>query len=124
LPNFVIFTFYLAYLKPLEAKFSSAKTRNGERYFLALVVIFFLIVSLCKETTFIDNFNGLNRYKDFIAQSQLVEQEYTNNQAVQLKNLLYDYEAIIRFLRLHIDVFTNYFKDFGNADYITGLMEK
>jgi len=64
------------------------------------------------------------RLKDFIAQSQLVEQEYTNDQAVQLKNLLDDHEAIIRFLRLHIDVFTNDFKDLGNADYITGLMEK
>ena len=64
------------------------------------------------------------RLKDFIVQSQLVEQEYTSDQKAQLKNLLDDHEAIIRFLRLHIDVFTNDFKDAGNADYITGLMEK
>lgn len=64
------------------------------------------------------------RLKDFVLQSQLVEQEYTSDQKMQLKNLLDDHEAIIRFLRLHIDVFTNEFKDAGNADYITGLMEK
>ena len=64
------------------------------------------------------------RLKDFIQQSQLVEQEYTSDQKTQLTNLLDDHEALIRFLRLHIDVFTEKFKDLGNADYITGLMEK
>jgi starvation-inducible DNA-binding protein len=64
------------------------------------------------------------RLKDFIKQSQLVEQEYTSDQKSQLKNLLDDHEAIIRFLRLHIDIFTDKYKDAGNADYITGLMEK
>ena len=64
------------------------------------------------------------RLKDFIQQSQLVEQEYTTDQKTQLKNLLDDHEAIIRNLRLHIDIFTNDYKDAGNADYITGLMEK
>ncbi len=64
------------------------------------------------------------RLKDFIKQSQLVEQEYTSDQKSQLKNLLDDHEAIIRFLRLHIDVFTDKYKDAGNADFITGLMEK
>lgn len=64
------------------------------------------------------------RLKDFIKQSQLVEQEYTSDQKSQLKNLLDDHEAVIRFLRLHIDIFTNKYKDAGNADFITGLMEK
>ena len=64
------------------------------------------------------------RLKDFIKQSQLVEQEYTNDQKTQLQNLLDDHEAIIRFLRLHIDIFTDKYKDAGNADFITGLMEK
>ncbi len=64
------------------------------------------------------------RLKDFIKQSQLVEQEYTSDQKSQLKNLLDDHGAIIRFLRLHIDVFTDKYKDAGNADFITGLMEK
>lgn len=64
------------------------------------------------------------RLKDFIAQSQLVEQEYTSDQKTQLTNLLDDHEALIRFLRLHIDVFAEKYKDLGNADYITGLMEK
>ncbi len=64
------------------------------------------------------------RLKDFIQQSQLVEQEYTSDQRTQLTNLLDDHEALVRFLRLHIEVFTEKFKDAGNADYITGLMEK
>ena len=64
------------------------------------------------------------RLKDFIKQSQLVEQEYTTDQKSQLKNLLDDHEAIIRFLRLHIDIFTDKYKDAGNADFITGLMQK
>ncbi len=64
------------------------------------------------------------RLTDFIKQSQLVEQAYTSEQQKQLKNLLDDHEAIIRFLRLHIDIFTDKYKDAGNADFITGLMEK
>ncbi|MBC7511564.1 MAG: DNA starvation/stationary phase protection protein, partial [Ferruginibacter sp.] len=64
------------------------------------------------------------RLKDFIKQSQLVEQEYTSDQKSQLKNLLDDHEAIIRFLRLHIDIFADKYKDAGNADFITGLMQK
>jgi len=64
------------------------------------------------------------RLTDFLKQSQLVEQEYTSDQKKQIKNLLDDHEAIIRFLRLHIDIFTDKYKDAGNADFITGLMEK
>jgi starvation-inducible DNA-binding protein len=64
------------------------------------------------------------RLKDFIKQSQLVEQEYSTDQKNQIQNLLDDHEAIIRFLRLHIDVFTSKYKDAGNADFVTGLMEK
>ncbi len=64
------------------------------------------------------------RLKDFVKQSQLVEQEYTSDQKSQLKNLLDDHESIIRFLRLHIDIFADKYKDAGNADYVTGLMEK
>lgn len=64
------------------------------------------------------------RLKDFIKQSQLVEQEYTTDQKNQLQNLLDDHEAVIRFLRLNIGIFTDKYKDAGNADFITGLMEK
>lgn len=64
------------------------------------------------------------RLKDFIKQSQLVEQEYTSDQQGQVKNLLDDHEAIIRFLRTNIDIFTDKYKDAGNADFITGLMQK
>ena len=64
------------------------------------------------------------RLKDFMQQTQLVEQDYTTDQKTQLKNLLDDHEAIIRHLRIQIELFTDKYKDAGNADFITGLMEK
>jgi starvation-inducible DNA-binding protein len=64
------------------------------------------------------------RLKDFVEATDLVEQEYTNNQQVQLQNLLNDHETIIRLLRNDIDVFQNQLKDAGNADFATQLMQK
>jgi starvation-inducible DNA-binding protein len=64
------------------------------------------------------------RLKDFIQQSELVEQPYTNDQKKQLKSLLEDHETIIRFLRLHIDIFIDKYKDAGSGDFITGLLQK
>ncbi len=64
------------------------------------------------------------RLKDFLKQGSLDEPEYTNDQYKQLKNLLEDHETIIRGLRTDITEFGEKFKDLGNADFITGLMEK
>lgn len=64
------------------------------------------------------------RLKDFLKTTNLQEQEYTNNQNQQLQNLLDDHETIIRYLRNDINTFTEKYKDTGNADYITGLMEQ
>jgi starvation-inducible DNA-binding protein len=64
------------------------------------------------------------RLKDFLDQSQLVEQPYSSDQKKQIKSLLDDHESIIRFLRLHIDVFADKYKDAGSADFITGLLQK
>ncbi len=64
------------------------------------------------------------RLKDFLKMTNLEEEEYTNDQKKQLKNLLDDHEAIARYLRNDISTFSDKYKDLGNADYITGLMEK
>jgi len=64
------------------------------------------------------------RLKDFLDQTELVEQPYTNDQKKQIKSLLDDHESIIRFIRLHIDVFTNKYKDAGSADFLTGLLRQ
>lgn len=64
------------------------------------------------------------RMSDYLKTTSLQEQEYTNDQKKQLKNLLDDHETIIRYLRKDIDLMQDKYKDAGNADYLTGLMEK
>ena len=64
------------------------------------------------------------RLKDFLQLANLNEEEYTNNQKKQLQNLLNDHETIIRGLRKDIKTFSDKYKDDGNADFVTGLMEK
>lgn len=63
------------------------------------------------------------RLKDFIQQTNLVEQDYTNEQQEQFRNLLDDHETVIRNLRELVDKFSDEYGDAGNADYLTGLME-
>jgi len=64
------------------------------------------------------------RMGDYLKTTNLQEQEYTNDQKKQLKNLLDDHETIIRYLRKDIDTMQEKYKDAGNTDYLTGLMEK
>jgi starvation-inducible DNA-binding protein len=64
------------------------------------------------------------RLKDFVNVSSLTEQEYTNDQQVQLKNLLDDHETVIRLLREDIDTFQDKLGDAGNADFATGLLKQ
>jgi len=64
------------------------------------------------------------RLKDCLELSHLEEQEYTNKQNEQLKNLLEDHESIIMNLRKLINLFTDKHKDAGSADFVTGLMEQ
>ncbi len=64
------------------------------------------------------------RLKDFLQLANLNEEEYTNNQKKQLQNLLSDHETILRGLRKDIKTFSEKYKDDGNADFVTGLMEK
>ncbi|MDE3235896.1 MAG: DNA starvation/stationary phase protection protein [Bacteroidota bacterium] len=64
------------------------------------------------------------RLKDFLALTSLTENESTNNPKKQLQNLLSDHETIIKSLRKDITDFTDKYKDHGNADFVTGLMEQ
>lgn len=64
------------------------------------------------------------RLKDFLQQTNLLEEEYTSAQKTQLQNLLNDHETIVRNLRHKVDLFTNDYNDAGNADYLTGLMKE
>ncbi|SJZ48642.1 Dps family protein [Sediminibacterium ginsengisoli] len=64
------------------------------------------------------------RLKDFLKLTALSEEEYTNNQKKQLQNLLSDHETLVRNLRNDINTFSDKYKDLGNADFLTGLMEK
>ena len=64
------------------------------------------------------------RMVDFLKQASLLEGEYTNEQMVQLNNLLSDHETIIRYLRKDIDDFDEKYKDAGSADFVTGLLQR
>ena len=64
------------------------------------------------------------RLKDYLELSHLEEQEYTNEQNSQLKNLLEDHESIIMNLRKLINLFTDKYKDAGTTDFVTGLIEQ
>lgn len=64
------------------------------------------------------------RLKDYLELAHIEEQEYTNEQNQQLKNLLEDHESIIMNLRKLINLFTDKHKDAGTADFVTGLMEQ
>ena len=64
------------------------------------------------------------RLKDFIKLTHLDEPEYTTDQKQQLNNLLSDHEIVIKNLRKLINVFQDDCKDAGNADFVTGLMQK
>jgi len=64
------------------------------------------------------------RMADFLKTATLEEQPYTNDQQKQLKDLLSDHETIIKYLRKDIDLFQDKYKDAGNTDFITGLMQK
>ena len=64
------------------------------------------------------------RMVDFLKLANLEEEAYTNDQKKQLKSLLNDHETMVRQLRKDIDLMQDKYKDTGNADFLTGLMEK
>ncbi len=64
------------------------------------------------------------RLADIMKLTNLLEQEYSNDQKIQLTNLLRDHETIINELRRLIPVFSDEYKDAGSADFISGLMKE
>lgn len=64
------------------------------------------------------------RLKDYTKLSHLEEQDYTNKQNEQLRNLLSDHETIIQNLRKLITTFADEHKDIGTSDFVTGLMKE
>lgn len=64
------------------------------------------------------------RMTDFLKLANLQEEAYSNKQSTQLKSLLNDHETMVRQLRNDIDLMQDKYKDAGNADFLTGLMEK
>jgi starvation-inducible DNA-binding protein len=60
------------------------------------------------------------RMTDFLKLADLGEGEYSNDQSTQLRNLLSDYETIVRMLREQIPVMEEDYKDLGTADLLTG----
>lgn len=63
------------------------------------------------------------RMKDFLQLTNLLEEDYSNNQKTQLETLLSDHETIIRQLRKNVEEFEK-LNDQGNMDFATGLLEK
>ena len=64
------------------------------------------------------------RLKDFLSITRLLEQDYTNHQQTQLKNLLDDNETIIRQLRRDITETGDKYQDVGTADLLTGVLRQ
>ncbi|MBL7737101.1 MAG: DNA starvation/stationary phase protection protein [Chitinophagaceae bacterium] len=64
------------------------------------------------------------RLKDFIKLASLEEEDYTNDQLVQIKNLLDDHETIARAVRKNINKVEEEYKDAGTADFLTGLLKQ
>lgn len=62
------------------------------------------------------------RLKDFLSITRLLEQDYTNHQQTQLKNLLDDHETIIRQVRRDISETGDKYQDAGTADLLTGVV--
>src|SRR5258708_22514987 len=62
------------------------------------------------------------RLKDYLKLTHLEEQEYTNKQNKQLKNLLDDHETISQNLRKLISQFADKHKDLGTSDFVTSMM--
>jgi len=64
------------------------------------------------------------RMKDFLANTNLLEPDYTTNQREQLQNLLDDHETLVRELRKCVDDFGDKYKDSGTADFVTAVMKE
>ncbi|HVI44841.1 MAG TPA: Dps family protein [Chitinophaga sp.] len=64
------------------------------------------------------------RYADVLKLTNLLEDEYSNDQKKQLTGLLNDHETVIRNLRRLIDEFDAKYNDKGAADFATQMLQK
>ena len=62
------------------------------------------------------------RLTDYLKITSLVEQPYTNNQDLQIKDLLSSHETIIQKIRRLIPLFNDTYKDIGSSDFLTQLL--
>ncbi len=68
---------------------------------------------------------ALGSLKNFLQVTRLSEQnDNFNNQDHIIQSLLLDHESVIRSLRKEITIVGEEIKDFGSADFMTGLMEE
>jgi starvation-inducible DNA-binding protein len=68
---------------------------------------------------------ALGSLKDFLQVTQLNEdnENFTNQNHI-IETLLEDHESVIHWLRNHITIVSDEFKDLGTADFMTGVMEQ
>jgi starvation-inducible DNA-binding protein len=64
------------------------------------------------------------RLADYLKLTNLIENDYTNNQKDQLQYLLESHETIINNLRRLIPLFADKHKDLGSSDFVTQLLGK
>ena len=64
------------------------------------------------------------RLADFLKLTDLLEDEYSDNQKTLITNLVNDHETIIRQLRRLVDEFKDKYNDAGSSDFVTGLLGK
>ncbi len=68
---------------------------------------------------------SLGTLKEFLKHARLKEEPGKNlSDMKMLSNLLADHEAIIRHLRVDLEMCYDKFQDMGTNDFLTGLMEK
>jgi starvation-inducible DNA-binding protein len=68
---------------------------------------------------------ALGSMKNFLSVARLSEQndDFTDQDHI-LQTLLEDHESIIRSLRRDITIVSDQYRDLGNADFMTGIMEQ
>ena len=68
---------------------------------------------------------ALGSMKNFLSVARLSEQndDFTDQDHI-LQTLLEDHESIIRSLRRDINIVSDQYRDLGNADFMTGIMEQ
>lgn len=80
-----------------------------------------IIDSVAERVRYIGHY-AEGRLVDFLKLTDLLENEYSDDQKILIKNLVDDHETIIRQLRRLVDEFANKYSDAGSSDFVTGLL--